>query len=141
VAERLAGTVPLACRPPCLAAPAPAHALPTPVWAERPAWTGRGQGLREVWGGAGPPAPHGFKPTQPLPPPLAAGAWRRMREPGVCVSSGFGGRGGLCGRGGRGGHRGARDGRAWPCGSDNGIDGETEATLRKDLAHIKDLRL
>ncbi len=30
---------------------------------------------------------------------------------------------------------------AWPCGSNNGIDGETEATLRKDLAHIRNLDL
>jgi hypothetical protein len=26
---------------------------------------------------------------------------------------------------------------AWPCGSENRIDGEAKATLRKDLAHIK----
>ncbi len=30
---------------------------------------------------------------------------------------------------------------AWPCGRGNGIDGETKATLRRDLAHIRSLSL
>ncbi len=57
-AWRRAGAVPLACRPPCLAAPAPAHALPTPAWAERAVeeWAGpeRGGGGGGAGGGAGP---------------------------------------------------------------------------------------
>ncbi len=65
-AWRRAGAVPLACRPPCLAAPAPAHAMATPAWAERPAWAGRGQGPREAGeaGAEGLGGPHGFKQFQ-----------------------------------------------------------------------------